>query len=54
MSVRITVHALFLSVTALCAGVAQAGPFQLEEATIDSIQDGIRSGETTCKQVVQG
>jgi len=54
MSVRITVHALLLSVAALCAGAAQAEPFHLEEATIDSIQSGIRSGETTCKQVVEG
>ena len=54
MSVRITVHALLLSVAAFCGGAAQAEPFHLQEATIDSIQNGIRSGETTCKQVVEG
>jgi amidase len=39
-----------------CASVAQvstAAAFQVEEATIDSIQRAIKSGETTCKQVVQ-
>jgi amidase len=30
-----------------------AGPFQIEEATIESIQAAIKSGETTCQGVVQ-
>jgi amidase len=30
-----------------------ANAFQVEEATIDSIQQAIKAGETTCKQVVQ-
>jgi amidase len=32
---------------------AAADKFQVEEATIASIQDAIKSGQTTCKQVVQ-
>lgn len=52
MSVHI-VRALILTTAALCAGAIQAAEFHLQEATIDSIQDGIRSGETTCKQVVE-
>jgi len=37
------------------ASQATAGknPFRLEEATIDELQDAIRSGETTCVAVVQ-
>jgi Asp-tRNA(Asn)/Glu-tRNA(Gln) amidotransferase A subunit family amidase len=33
--------------------VAAAGKFQVEEATIESIQTAIRTGQTTCKAVVQ-
>src|SRR5882757_8391879 len=56
MSVRVSVRvqSVILSVVALCAFATQAEPFHLQEATIDSIQNGIRSGETTCKQVVEG
>ncbi|MES2825312.1 MAG: amidase family protein [Pseudomonadota bacterium] len=55
MSARIVVQALFLLVATLCTFAAQAKEgFHLEEATIDSIQNGIRSGEVTCKQVVEG
>ena len=28
--------------------------FQLQEATIDSVHKAIQSGETTCKQVIEG
>ena len=47
-----------LSVFLLCLAVvtpqsfAQAG-FQVEEASISDIQNAIRSGQTTCRQVVQ-
>lgn len=54
MSVRSTVRLLLIS-CALACGFAQAQqPFQLEEASIDSIQGAIRDGATTCKQVVEG
>jgi len=42
-----------------CVGTATpdvasaAGKFHLEEATIDSIHDAIKSGEITCKGLVQ-
>ncbi|HEY5809511.1 MAG TPA: amidase family protein [Povalibacter sp.] len=41
--------------TAACglSANAAAAKFQVEEATIASIQSAIKSGETTCKQVVQ-
>jgi Asp-tRNA(Asn)/Glu-tRNA(Gln) amidotransferase A subunit family amidase len=35
------------------AKVVPAGEFKVEEATIDSIQAAIKSGQTTCKNVVQ-
>src|ERR1700710_45650 len=57
MSVRLTsaIRSLLLVTTALCAGVISAAePFHLQEASIESIQSGIRSGATTCKQVVEG
>src|SRR5882757_9806817 len=55
MLVRSTVQSLLLSATLLSAGALHAAePFQLEEASIDSIQSAIRSGATTCRQVVQG
>jgi Asp-tRNA(Asn)/Glu-tRNA(Gln) amidotransferase A subunit family amidase len=38
---------------AFCALEAGA-QFQLQEATIDSIHKAIQSGETTCKQVIEG
>lgn len=54
MSVRIT-----RSLTALASvlGVVLLQPaaaFTLQEASIESIHQGIRSGEVTCKQVVEG
>jgi amidase len=52
MSMRITVT-YFLSF-ALCALAAPvSAKFSLEEATIDSIHTGIKSGEVTCKQIVE-
>jgi len=55
MSVRLTIRSLLIS-GALCGALAAHAqqPFQLEEASIDSIQGAIRSGATTCKQVVEG
>jgi amidase len=35
-------------------GTRSAAPFALEETTIEDIHRGIRSGEVTCEQVVQG
>ena len=56
MSVRIPIRSLLFSVLALSHCLTQAAntPFQLQEASIDSIHRGIRSGEVTCKQVVEG
>ena len=52
-----TLHTLTLFCTIAGAGVsataAAASSFQVEEATIDSIQAAIKSGQTTCRQVVQ-
>ncbi len=46
-----------LAAAGICAampGIAMAGSkFHLEEATIDDIQQGIKSGETTCEGVVE-
>jgi amidase len=53
MPVRVIVHTLVLSAAALFANAAPAAEFHLKEATIDGIQSGIRSGETTCKHVVE-
>ena len=53
MRVRTVVYTVALMTAALLTGVAQAEEFHLQEATIDSIQSAIRSGETTCKHVVE-
>jgi amidase len=53
MSVRVTAHAVVLFAFTLCAAVAHAATFSLHEASIDDIHAGIRSGDVTCKQVVQ-
>ena len=53
MSVRISVKTVVVLAGAFCALQAQA-QFQLQEATIDSIHKAIQSGETTCKQVIEG
>lgn len=48
---HITIRSLTM-LTAFLATVAHA-EFHLQDATIDSIQSSIRSGEITCKQVVE-
>jgi amidase len=53
MPKRAIVHTFVLSAAALLANAAPAAEFHLKEATIDGIQSGIRSGETTCKHVVE-
>jgi Asp-tRNA(Asn)/Glu-tRNA(Gln) amidotransferase A subunit family amidase len=53
MPLRVIAHTLVLSAAALLANAAPAAEFHLKEATIDGIQNGIRSGETTCKHVVE-
>jgi Asp-tRNA(Asn)/Glu-tRNA(Gln) amidotransferase A subunit family amidase len=58
MSARATIHFFILLAAVLwaCESRAQAAaePFGLEETTIDDIHRGIRSGEVTCEQIVQG
>lgn len=54
MSAGSTVRFLLISGALFCAGSVHAQQLQLEEASIDSIQSAIRSGATTCKQVVEG
>jgi Asp-tRNA(Asn)/Glu-tRNA(Gln) amidotransferase A subunit family amidase len=54
---RATIHSFILLAAALCACAAQAAEskaFHLSETTIDGIHRGIRSGEVTCKQIVEG
>ncbi|WP_293396043.1 amidase family protein [Nevskia sp.] len=55
MSVRATVQVLIIVAAALCAAATQAADksFHLQEATIDDIHAGIRSGELSCRQVVE-
>ena len=55
MSMRATVRACVLAAAALWTGetIAQQ-PFTLEEASIESIHNAIKSGQTTCSEVVQG
>lgn len=54
MSYRLPIRAMLLSAAWLGASLGQAADFQLEEASIDSIHNAIRAGDTTCKQVVEG
>jgi len=54
MSMRGPARAVSLLSTLMCTFGAQAADFHLQEASIDSIQSGIRSGAVTCKQVVEG
>jgi len=42
-----------LLICASASSVAQQGKFHVEEASITDIQSAIKSGQTTCKQVVQ-
>jgi Asp-tRNA(Asn)/Glu-tRNA(Gln) amidotransferase A subunit family amidase len=57
---RVTVRGFILLVTALGVCVTQAADsppaktFHLNEATIDDIHRGIRSGEVTCQKIIQG
>lgn len=53
MSIRITAHVLFVSAAVLFTSTTPAAEFHLKEATIDSIHAGIRSGATTCEDVVK-
>lgn len=53
MSIRITAYVLFVSAAALFASATPAAEFHLKDATIDSIHAGIRSGATTCEEVVK-
>ncbi|HZF28556.1 MAG TPA: amidase family protein [Gammaproteobacteria bacterium] len=54
-SIVLTVSACVLSAAALWGTAASAQqPFALEEASIAGIHAAIRSGKTTCAQVVQG
>jgi amidase len=40
-------------ITTICSSAAIAGDFHIQEASIESIQSAIRSGDVTCKQVVK-
>ena len=53
MRTIVSTHSFVVLAAILVAFAAQATEFHLQEATIDSIHDGIRSGEVTCKQVVE-
>jgi amidase len=53
---RVSLQAVLLlavTVTTPLAHSAGPSPIGLQEATIDDIHDGIRSGQVTCKQVVE-
>ena len=55
MAVRSIVQSILVSAALFSTSVLDAAePFQLEEASIESIQAAIRSGATTCQQVVEG
>src|SRR5262245_31914042 len=51
MSMRTGIRAFAVLATAFCS-LARAD-FQLQEATIDDIHKAIRSGEMSCKQIVE-
>ncbi len=56
MSARTLVSGFALSVISLCSGAvlaADAKPFHLQETSIEQIHQGIRSGEVSCKQIVE-
>ncbi|MET0656525.1 MAG: amidase family protein, partial [Steroidobacteraceae bacterium] len=53
MAIRAAIRGLMVSAAVFGASVAHA-EFHLQEATIDGIHEAIRSGEVTCKQIVQG
>ena len=52
MSMRTAVRPLLFLAALLAATVARA-EFQLQEATIDGIHAAIKSGELTCRQLVE-
>jgi Asp-tRNA(Asn)/Glu-tRNA(Gln) amidotransferase A subunit family amidase len=55
MSIRVTIHFYVLMAAALFVCQAQAQePFRLTETTIEEIHDGIRSGQVSCEQIVEG
>jgi amidase len=49
----VRVLGLYLLLTSPLAAQTAAGGFRVEEASISDIQNAIRAGRTTCKQVVQ-
>src|SRR5690349_11308810 len=54
--VRFAGYVMFSAIAALCpfaSSWAQQGGFHVEEASISDIQNAIKSGQTSCKQVVQ-
>jgi hypothetical protein len=54
MAARSMSRSILLATLLATSFVQAAEPFQLEEASIQSIHAAIRSGATTCKQVVEG
>ncbi len=48
-----TKQTIYLSCVLAAASVHAAFAFQPEEATIESVQNAIKSGEITCKGVVE-
>ncbi|HEX2583964.1 MAG TPA: amidase family protein, partial [Steroidobacteraceae bacterium] len=52
VKLRSLMFAAFVATSSI-TGIASAGSFHLEEATIDDIQAAIKSGEMTCKSIVQ-
>jgi amidase len=48
-----TNHRVYLSCILAICGIRSAVAFQPEEATIESVQSAIQSGDVTCKDVVQ-
>jgi len=55
MPARAIIQSILMTAVLLGTSVLQAAqPFQLEEASIESIQSAIRSGATTCQKVVEG
>jgi amidase len=53
MSMQTAIRSSVVLAGAFCALEAHA-QFQLQEATIESIHGAIKSGETTCQQVIEG
>ena len=54
MSIRATVQAcVFSAATLLAVGAHAQAPFQLEEASIADMHAAIKSGATTCTQIMQ-